>query len=241
MKFHGPDIYTEYGTRKIQRRGKRLRSKSVTRHRISARVATGKYYAAGWGEGRDKDGKSRRGRQSSEKLGCTNILYPWPCIHLCTENASLSFSFSLWFLAVSSRALFFFSHPLSSTSFLSAQPWENHIFPFSVSVLSFYPGRKMAFDVFLFFAFFFLFFCGKRVLFICWKETGFLVGWSRVLLDRLDESFVVYSTSFRCFSLLLVPTKRAKNSSTFTFHPFSFISITPITVTRCMKERIYFE
>lgn len=159
-------------------------------------------------------------------------------VFIFAQRMPLSLRLSLWFLAVSSRC-FFFSHPLSSTSFLSAQPWENHIFPFSVSVVSFYPGRKMAFDVFLFFAFFFLFFCGKRVLFICWKETGFLVGWSRVLLDRLDESFVVYSTSFRCFSLLLVPTKRAKNSSTFTFHPFSFISITPITVTRCMKERMF--
>lgn len=40
-------------------------------------------------------------------------------------------------------------------------------------------------------------------------------------------------------SLCSQRTKRAKNSSTFTFHPFSFISITPITVTRCMKERMF--
>lgn len=200
--------------------GKRLRSKSVTRHRISARVATGKYYAAGWGEGRDKDGKSRRGRQSSEKLGCTNILYPWPCIHLCTENASLSPSLSL--VSRGFVPLFFF---------------------FTSTVLDFLPFcatlRKSYFSV-----------LGVHGFFLSGEEDGlWRVSFFRLLLPLLlrKEGFVYllkgngvpcrmvsrFTRSswwkFRClfdiFSLLLFasrPNETSKKFIDFYFPPFLF-------------------
>lgn len=105
---------------------------------------------------------------------------------------SPSLSFSRFRL----RPVFFHPHPLSVLHFLFLPlcNLEKIIFFRLGVVVSFTRKRSTAFDgVFLFFLFFFLFFSGKRVLFISRKGTadGFL-RWFCVLLDRLDGSFVVF-------------------------------------------------
>lgn len=63
-----------------------------------------------------------------------------------------------------------------------------------------------------------------------------------IVLMKVSLSIRHLFVASLCFSSQRIATKLAKNSSTFTFQPFSFISITFIpsrSVTRCMKERIF--
>lgn len=166
-------------------------------------------------------------------MGCTNILYPWPCIHLCTENASLSFFLPLFSLLFGfsrfrlrpARCFFFTSTVLDFLPFCNLE--KIIFFPLDVAV-SFYPGRKMAFDVFLFFFFFFS--AKEGFVYLCKRkqQTGFLgwfVGWFRVIYLIVLMEVSSSLTSFPFFSLLLVPkncNETNKKFINFYFPPFLF-------------------
>lgn len=148
------------------------------------------------------------------------------CLPLLLPSSLFS---ALWFLAVSpsSRALFFF---FTSTvlDFLPFCNLEKIIFfPLDVAV-SFYPGRKMAFDVFLFFFFFFS--AKEGFVYLCKRkqQTGFLgrfVGWFRVIYLIVLMEVSSSLTSFPFFSLLLVPkncNETNKKFIDFYFPPFLF-------------------
>lgn len=124
------------------------------------------------------------------------------------------------------RAVFFHVHCPRLPSFL--QPWENHIFPSRCRGFLLSGEEDGLWRVF----FSSSSFPQKRVLFICVKGNsrqgsldGLLDGfawftWSSWWkFRRLWHLFV----SFLCFSFQRIATKRTKNSSTFTFHPFSFL------------------
>lgn len=145
-----------------------------------------------------------------------------------SPSPSSFLSSALWFLAVSpsSRALFFFTSTV--LDFLPFCNLEKIIFfPLDVAV-SFYPGRKMAFDVFLFFFFFFS--AKEGFVYLCKRkqQTGFLgwfVGWFRVIYLIVLMEVSSSLTSFRFVSLLLVPkncNETNKKFIDFYFPPFLF-------------------
>lgn len=124
------------------------------------------------------------------------------------------------------RAVFFFTSTV--LDFLPFCNLEKIIFfPLDVAV-SFHPGRKMAFDVFLFFFFFFS--AKEGFVYLCKRkqQTGFLgwfVGWFRVIYLIVLMEVSSSLTSFRFFSLLLVPkncNETNKKFIDFYFPPFLF-------------------
>lgn len=81
-----------HGIRNEAGRYESVPSKSLTRHQIRGKL--GEILCRRLREGKgQKDGKSRRGRQSSEKLGCTNISFVAVFIFPLSSLTSHSFVF----------------------------------------------------------------------------------------------------------------------------------------------------